>query len=63
VPVAFSAAGTPSALGRVVTFSYVGSIAGPAAIGLVAEAASLRLALLIPLVLCAGIGAGARAVR
>jgi Na+/melibiose symporter-like transporter len=63
VPVAFSAAGTPGAHGRVVTVSYVGSIAGPAAIGLAAEAASLRLALVIPLVLCAGIGAGARAVR
>ncbi len=63
VPVAFSASGTPGALGRVVTLSYVGSIAGPAAIGLAAEAASLRLALVIPLVLCAGIGAGARAVR
>ena len=35
-PVAFSASGTPGALGRVVTLSYVGSIAGPAAIGLAA---------------------------
>jgi fucose permease len=63
VPVAFSASGTPGALGRVVTLSYVGSIAGPAAIGLAAEAASLRAALVLPLVLCAGIAAGARAVR
>jgi fucose permease len=63
VPVAFSASGTPGALGRVVTLSYVGSIAGPAAIGLAAEAAGLRAALVIPLVLCAGIAAGARAVR
>lgn len=63
VPLAFSASGTPGALGRVVTISYVGSIAGPAAIGLGAEAAGLRAALVIPLVLCAGIAAGARAVR
>jgi len=63
VPVAFSASGTPGALGRVVTLSYVGAIAGPAAIGLAAEAAGLRTALLIPLVLCVGIAAGARAVR
>jgi fucose permease len=63
VPVAFSASGTPGTLGRVVTLSYVGSIAGPAAIGLAAAAAGLRAALAIPLVLCAGIAAGARAVR
>jgi len=63
VPVAFSASGTPGALGRVVTLSYVGSIAGPAAIGLAATAAGLRGALVIPLVLCAGIAAGARALR
>ena len=63
VPVAFSASGTPGALGRVVTLSYVGSIAGPAAIGLAAAAAGLRAALVIPLVLCAGIAVGARAVR
>ena len=63
VPIAFSASGTPGALGRVVALSYVGSIAGPAAIGLAADAAGLRAALVIPLVLCAGIAAGARAVR
>ena len=63
VPIAFSASGTTGALGRVVTLSYVGSIAGPAAIGLAAEAVGLRAALVIPLVLCAGIAAGARAVR
>jgi predicted MFS family arabinose efflux permease len=63
VPVVFSASGAPGALGRVVTLSYVGSIAGPAAIGLAAEAAGLRAALVIPLVLCAGIAAGARVVR
>jgi hypothetical protein len=63
VPIAFSAAGAPGALGRVVALSYVGSIAGPAAIGLAADVASLRAALVIPLALCAGIAAGARAVR
>jgi hypothetical protein len=63
VPIAFSASGTTGALGRVVTLSYVGSIVGPAAIGLAAEAAGLRAALVIPLVLCAVIAAGARAVR
>jgi hypothetical protein len=47
----------------VLTLSYVGAIAGPAAIGLVAEAIGLRAALVIPLVLCAGIAAGAQAVR
>jgi hypothetical protein len=62
VPLAFSAAGTPGALGRVVALSYVGSIAGPAAIGLAADALSLRAALVIPLVLCAGIAVGARVV-
>jgi len=63
VPIVFGASGTPGALGRVVALSYVGSIAGPAAIGLAAEAASLRAALVIPLALCAAIAAGARAVR
>jgi len=63
VPVAFSASGTPGALGRVVTLSYVGAIAVPAAIGLAAEAAGLRAALVIPLVLCVGIAVGAKAVR
>jgi len=63
VPLVFGASGTSGALGRVVALSYVGSIAGPAAIGLAAEAASLRIALVIPLLLCAGVGAGARAVR
>jgi MFS family permease len=63
VPIAFSASGTPGALGRVVALSYVGSIAGPATIGLAAEATSLRAALVIPLALCAAVAAGARAVR
>jgi hypothetical protein len=63
VPIVFGASGTPGALGRVVALSYVGSIAGPATIGLAAEATSLRAALVIPLALCAAIAAGARAVR
>jgi len=63
VPIVFGASGTPGALGRVVALSYVGSIAGPAAIGLAAEATSLRAALVIPLALCVAIAAGARAVR
>jgi hypothetical protein len=50
-------------LGRVVTLSYVGSIAGPAAIGLAAAEVDLRAALVIPLVLALGIAAGAQAVR
>ena len=69
VPIAFSAAGetslgsTGTVLGRVVTLSYVGSIAGPAAIGLAAAQVDLRAALVIPLVLALGIAAGAQAVR
>jgi len=63
VPIAFGASGTPGALGRVVALSYVGSIAGPAVIGLAATATGLRTALVLPLVLCVGIAAGARAVR
>ena len=69
VPIAFSAAGetslgsTRAVLGRVVTLSYVGSIAGPAAIGLAAAQVDLRAALVIPLVLALGIAAGAQAVR
>ena len=52
VPIAFSAAGNvgsgPRALGWVVTMSYVGSVAGPAAIGLVAHTIGLRTGLVIP---------------
>jgi hypothetical protein len=69
VPIVFTAAGetalgsTGAVLGRVVTISYFGSIGGPAAIGLVAAHAGLRVALLIPLALVAGIAVGANAVR
>jgi hypothetical protein len=44
----------------VLLLGYTGSIAGPAAIGVVAGAATLRAALLIPLglILCIGLAAG-----
>jgi MFS family permease len=51
VPIAFSAAGeldpraTGRLVGRVATLGYVGSVAGPIAIGWLAEATSLRTAL------------------
>ncbi|MDP9417125.1 MAG: MFS transporter [Actinomycetota bacterium] len=54
VPQVFSAAGqlapdrAPAALSLVSAISYLGFLAGPAAIGAVAEIANLRLALLIP---------------
>ncbi len=52
VPIAFSAAGNlgsgPRALGWVVTMSYVGSVLGPAAIGLIAHTVGLRTGLAIP---------------
>jgi MFS family permease len=52
VPTAFSAAGNlgsgTRALGWVVTMGYVGSVLGPAAIGLVAHGAGLRIGLAIP---------------
>jgi MFS family permease len=65
VPAALSAAGASghgveSAISRVLLLGYTGSIAGPAAIGVVAGAATLRAALLIPLglILCIGLTAG-----
>jgi MFS family permease len=55
VPTVFSAAGNlgsgARALGWVVTMGYVGSVLGPAGIGLVAHGADLRWALVIPAVL------------
>jgi predicted MFS family arabinose efflux permease len=63
VPIAFGAAGGTIALGRVVTLSYVGSIVGPAVIGLAADHVGLRAALAIPLALAAGISLSAGAVR
>jgi MFS family permease len=57
VPIAFSAAGeldpraTGRLVGRVATLGYVGSVAGPIAIGWLAEATSLRAALGLVVVL------------
>ena len=57
VPIAFSAAGNldrgraGTQLGLVVTIAYVGSVVGPLAIGVAAEAAGLRVALVLPVVL------------
>jgi MFS family permease len=52
VPIAFSAAGNlgngARALGWVVTMGYVGSVLGPAVIGLVAHRVGLRTGLVIP---------------
>jgi MFS family permease len=68
VPIAFSAAGnldrgrSGSLLGVVVTIAYVGSVVGPVAIGLTAEAASLRVALLLPAALTLVIAALASSV-
>jgi MFS family permease len=68
VPIAFSAAGNLAgaargALGWVVAFGYVGSVLGPALIGLATHAVSLRAALLIPAAACVLIAALAPAVR
>lgn len=69
VPLTFSAAGNTrrgrrgTALGWVVTVSYLGSILGPVIIGLMAEWTSLRLALGIPAVLALAIAAAARFVE
>jgi MFS family permease len=57
VPIAFSAAGNlggPGGVGiaRVASLSYLGTLAGPPAIGFTAELIGLRLALGIPLALC-----------
>jgi MFS family permease len=69
VPAAFSAAGglgaagIAGALGWVVTFGYVGGIAGPAAIGFLAQHAGLRIGLLIPAGLAALVAVLAGGVR
>jgi predicted MFS family arabinose efflux permease len=68
VPLAFSAAGTiarprgRTALAVVVTSGYLGSIVGPLAVGLVADRVSLRVALVVPVLMCAGAAAAAGAV-
>jgi MFS family permease len=64
VPTAFSAAGNTfvgpgTALGWVVTISYLGSVLGPAAIGLTADLVGLRIALVIPAVFALAIAAAA----
>ena len=66
VPIAFSAAGeldpraTGRLVGRVATLGYVGSVAGPIAIGWLAEATSLRaaLGLVVVLALVIAVSAG-----
>lgn len=54
-PVVFSAAGADSArvLSWVTTVAYVGHIGGPAVMGLLAEATSLTVVMVIPAMLCA----------
>jgi MFS family permease len=68
VPTAFSTAGNTfvgsgTALGWVVTISYLGSMLGPAAIGLTADLVGLRLALVIPAVFALAIAAAAPCVE
>jgi fucose permease len=68
VPTAFSAAGNTfigsgTALGWVVTISYLGSMLGPAAIGLTADRVGLRIALVIPAVFALIVAAAAPSVR
>jgi len=66
VPIAFSAAGdldpraTGRLVGRVATLGYVGSVAGPITIGWLAEATSLRTALVLVVVLALVIAVSAR---
>jgi hypothetical protein len=57
VPIAFSAAGNlggPGGVGiaRVASIAYLGTLAGPPAVGFTAEVVSPRFALLIPVALC-----------
>jgi len=65
VPIAFSAAGdldaraTGRLVGRVATIGYVGSVAGPIAIGWLAEATSLRTALGLVVLLALAIAVSA----
>jgi MFS family permease len=76
VPIAFSAAGNVDrtrsgrVLGWVVTLGYLGAIVGPIVIGFVADARSLRAALLLPLglalsaaALASSVGAAAGGAR
>ena len=69
VPILFSAAGrTPgvapaAALAGVATMGYLGFLAGPPVIGLVADAAGLRTGLAVVGLLCAVIAGGASLAR
>lgn len=60
IPLVFAAAGSGNAaagraLSRVTTFGYVGMLAGPSVIGPLAEATSLRLAMVLPAALALAI--------
>jgi len=69
VPLAFRAAGDlslargRSALGVVVTASYIGSIAGPLAVGFLAAELGLRAAFAVPVITCAAIATAASALN
>jgi len=69
VPIAFAAAGeidpraTGRLVGRVATVGYVGSVAGPIAIGWLAEATSLRAALCLVVLMALVIAVSAEAVK
>jgi MFS family permease len=68
VPAAFSAAGAiarpggRTALGVVVTAGYLGSILGPLAVGFIADLENLRVALVVPVAMCAAAALAASAV-
>lgn len=69
VPLAFRAAGGlglaagRTALGVVLTASYVGSIIGPIAVGFTADRAGLRTAFAIPVIACVAVAMSAGAIR
>ena len=69
MPIAFRAAAeldpaaTGRLVGRIATAGYVGSVAGPIAIGWLAQATSLRAALGLVVVLALVAAAGAPAAR
>ncbi|WP_405749410.1 MFS transporter [Streptomyces sp. NBC_01411] len=64
VPLLYSEAGShgPRAVASVSTIGNIGLLAGPAAVGGIATAASLPLALTVPVVLAAGLALASRAV-
>ena len=69
MPVLFSGTGRQTVMAETVavpaimTFGYAGILAGPAAIGFVAQAASLSAAFLILAVLLLGVAASGRLLR